>query len=269
MIRKLYPGGKKKAFSITYDDGVYQDVRFVMLLNKYGLKGTFNLNSQLMEQEFKWQHESGLWVKRLPGELALHLYDGHEVASHTLTHPYMEGLSEEHIMYELGHDRWQLEQLFGREVTGFALPFDYYSDTIARCAERLGFEYARCSEETYSYQPPEDYYHWAAGTYHVMPGFRGFVEGFFHTDEELALCQIVGHSYDLDTMDMWQEMEEILRRAAEDEDVASMTNLELVRYLKAMRQAEISEKHVLNKSEQMLWFEAEGKIISLAPGEEI
>ena len=48
-----------------------------------------------------------------------------------------------------------------------------------------------------------------------------------------------------------------------------MTNLELVRYLKAMRQAEISEKHVLNKSEQMLWFEAEGKIISLAPGEEI
>ena len=42
MIRKLYPGGKKKAFNITYDDGVYQDVRFVMLMNKYGLKGTFN-----------------------------------------------------------------------------------------------------------------------------------------------------------------------------------------------------------------------------------
>ena len=44
MIRKLYPNGKKKAFNVTYDDGVLQDVRFVQLLNRYGLKGTFNLN---------------------------------------------------------------------------------------------------------------------------------------------------------------------------------------------------------------------------------
>ena len=44
-MRKLYPGGKRKAFNITYDDGVLQDVRFVQLLNRYGLKGTFNLNS--------------------------------------------------------------------------------------------------------------------------------------------------------------------------------------------------------------------------------
>lgn len=269
MLRKLYPGGKKKAFNITYDDGVYQDVRFVMLMNKYGLKGTFNLNSALMEQEFQWQHECGLMIRRLPKELALHLYDGHEVASHTLTHPYMEGMGEEHIMYELGHDKWQLEQLFGRAVTGFAVPFDYYSDLIADCAKRLGFEYARCSEERYSYQPPEDYYHWAAGTYHIMPGFRDFVEGFFHTDEELALCQIVGHSYDLDLGNMWDEMENILSRVAESGDIASMTNGELVRYLRAMRAAEISDKYIRNSSDTELWFELEGKIIALKPYEEI
>lgn len=44
-MKKLYPGGKKKAFNITYDDGVLQDQRFVALLNRYGIKGTFNLNS--------------------------------------------------------------------------------------------------------------------------------------------------------------------------------------------------------------------------------
>ena len=48
MIRKLYPGGKEKAFNVSYDDGVAQDVRFVKLLNRYGLKGTFNLISALM-----------------------------------------------------------------------------------------------------------------------------------------------------------------------------------------------------------------------------
>ena len=52
MIKKLYPNGKSKAFNITYDDGVVQDIRFVQLLNKYNIKGTFNLNSQLMAEEF-------------------------------------------------------------------------------------------------------------------------------------------------------------------------------------------------------------------------
>lgn len=269
MIRKLYPQGKKKAFSITYDDGVIQDIRFVLLMNKYGMKGTFNLNSRLMEQEFEWRHDSGRIIKRLSPAVARYLYEGHEVASHSLSHPDMRWLSEEQIMYELGHDKWLLEQLFEREICGFALPFDYYSDTIAACAERLGFEYSRCSEETYSYSPPEDYYHWAAGTYHVMPGFRGFAEGFFHTEEELALCQIVGHSYDLDVGDMWESMEELLRRVAGDEDVISMTNIELVRYLKAMRTAEISEKYIRNTSGQTLWFEVDGRVISLGPGEEI
>ena len=59
MIRKLYPYGKKKAFNVTYDDGVIQDIRFVKLLNQYQLKGTFNLNSSLLENEFEWTHESG------------------------------------------------------------------------------------------------------------------------------------------------------------------------------------------------------------------
>ena len=34
-MAKFYPGGKKKAFNITYDDGVLQDVAFVALLNRY------------------------------------------------------------------------------------------------------------------------------------------------------------------------------------------------------------------------------------------
>ena len=63
-VRKCYPGGKPKAFSLSYDDGVEQDLRFVDLLNRYGLRGTFNLNSQLMLEGFSWVHESGMVVRR-------------------------------------------------------------------------------------------------------------------------------------------------------------------------------------------------------------
>ena len=104
MVTRCYPGGKAKAFNVTYDDGILQDVRFVALLNKYGLKGTFNLNSKLMEQEFEWIHPSGMTVKRLSPDAAEHLYDGHEIAAHTLTHPFLNDKSEEELMWEIGED---------------------------------------------------------------------------------------------------------------------------------------------------------------------
>ena len=40
--------GKNKAITFSYDDGVTQDIRLIELLNKYDLKCTFNLNSELL-----------------------------------------------------------------------------------------------------------------------------------------------------------------------------------------------------------------------------
>ena len=269
MIKKLYPNGKSKAFSITYDDGVLQDIRFVELLDKYNIKGTFNLNSELMKQEFEWIHESGMVVKRLPEEIVTKLYKNHEVASHTLTHPFMNNLSEEEIMYQLKQDKTNLEKIFGREVLGFAVPFDYYNDMIANCAKKCGFEYARMSEERYSYTPPEEYYYWAAGALHTSQGFNEFVEKFFSTYEELALCQIVGHSYDLDVENMWEGIEDILKCVSKDKDIISMTNIELVRYLKAIRSVDITEDSIINTTDMELWFEVDGKVVSIKPTEKI
>ena len=47
MVRKFmrYPGGRGKAVTISYDDGVQQDIEMIALMRKYGIKGTFNLNS--------------------------------------------------------------------------------------------------------------------------------------------------------------------------------------------------------------------------------
>ena len=269
MVKKLYPHGKRKAFNITYDDGVLQDIRFVKLLDKYGIKGTFNLNSLLMAQEFEWIHPKGFTVKRLPKETAAQLYKNHEIASHTLTHPYMHDMSEREIMYQLGQDKYNLEQIFGRKVSGFAVTFSYYSDLIADCAQRLGFEYARKSDESLTYTPSYDWYHWETGIFHLNPQFKEFAEKFFSAEEELALLQIVGHSYDLDAENMWEYMENLLYRIAEDKDIISMTNAEIVRYLKAMQKSEITDGYIRNNSDTELWFENDGKIISVGAYETV
>lgn len=268
-MRKLYPGGKRKAFNITYDDGVLQDVRFVALLNRYGLKGTFNLNSELMRTGFSWTHPCGMEVKRLSPAQARGLYDGHEIASHTLTHPYMHDLSREEIMRQMLDDKDALEAMFGVEVRGFAVPFDYYSGQIADCARESGFEYARMSEFSGSYAPCRDWYYWKTGVYHIQPELTDFVAGFLNTDQELAVCQIVGHSYDLNAEDLWSTMELILAAVAGQEDIWPCTNLELVRYLKAMDRCTISDNHIQNNSHRDLWFQTDGQVRLLRPGEKI
>lgn len=235
MTKKLYPGGKARAFTVTYDDGVLQDVRFVELCNKYGIRGTFNLNSELMRREFAWTHESGMVVRRLPESAALRLYDGHEVASHSLTHPYFEGKPRAFILREMGEDRENLERLFGREVRGFAAPFDYWSPLMAGCARVCGFEYARISRESRSYEPSTDYYNWPAGIFHLSPELDDFVDGFLTTKTELALCQIAGHTYDLDAENRWGRLEDIFRRVSACDDVAFMSTIDIVRHLKKVR----------------------------------
>ena len=266
MIRRCYPGGKSRAFSVTYDDGVLQDVPFVALLNRYGIKGTFNLNAALMEQEFVWQHECGMEVRRLPPQQVVGLYEGHEVASHTLTHPYMQNLGDEALAWEIGEDKRRLEALLGREVAGFAVPFDYYDARIAQCVERCGFAYGRMSVESDGYDPWEKKYFWRAGIFHLRPELEQFVEDFLRSDQELALCQIVGHSYDLDVAGLWDTMERIFSRVSRAKDVAFLTHIQLVRYLDAMGQAELVDNTISNPSDMELWFAVDGQIQSVPPG---
>ena len=267
MITKLYPDGKAKSFNVTYDDGVLQDIRFVELLNKYNLKGTFNLNSGLMENEFEWIHETGCVVKRLSKDKAVSLYQGHEIASHTLTHPYMDDLSESEILYELQSDKANLEELFGREIKGFAVPFDYYSELIESCVKQCGFEYARISEERHSFVSQNDYYKWKATVFHTDATLKELTQQFIISDNELALFQIVGHSYDLDIENMWDRIESIFIEITSQKAVLPMTTIETIEYLKAMNQTEITDSYIKNNSNISLWFSVNRNAFELKPFE--
>jgi hypothetical protein len=269
MLRKCYPGGKNRAFNISYDDGVIQDIRFVQLLNRYGLKGTFNLNYGLMHQGFTWVHECGMTVKRLPEEVIKGLYAGHEIASHSFSHPYFDEMSEPDILKELAADKFFLERLTGGEIAGYATPFLYYSPLMVNCVKFCGFAYARISEESNDYSIPGDFYHWRGSKFHWDADLEAFVDGFLETKQELALCQIVGHSYDLDVLHLWDAMERICNKVSRAGDVWPATHLEIVRYLRAMEQI-YTEDHILrNDSCKKLWFRQDNTILCLTPGEEI
>ena len=269
MIRPLYPGGKAKACNFSYDDGVKEDIRLVALLNQYGLKATFNLNSVLMQQQFQWVHPCGLVVQRLTTQEVSGLYDGHEVASHTCTHPYMDHFSREQMLWELGQDRANLQQLFGHSIAGYATPFHFYNDTLAQCVQEAGFSYGRISETDPSYSPWRDRYRWKPGIFHLDDGLESYVEGFLRTQEPLALCQIVGHSYDLEAEDRWAQMEALFRRLGQQENVWHCTHLQLITYLQALQQLRCEDGQLENPSGQTLWLNVMEQTIALSPGETI
>ena len=68
-----YPGGKKKALTLSYDDGVEQDIRLIELMKKNGLKGTFNLNSGLYAEEGT-VYPPGTVHRRMTEKMATEVY---------------------------------------------------------------------------------------------------------------------------------------------------------------------------------------------------
>ena len=106
--------GMKKAVTFSFDDGVTQDVRLIEILNRYGLKGTFNINSELLGLPGQLNRNGKIVShnKISPCDLR-YVYEGHEVAAHTLTHPNLTGLDETEIIRQVEEDRVRLSELCG------------------------------------------------------------------------------------------------------------------------------------------------------------
>ena len=113
--------GKKRALTMSYDDGVFQDRRLVEIFNKYGIRGSFHLNSGLLGEE------SGRTVSAT--EIAT-LYAGHEVSAHSLTHPFLERVSTAEVVHETLEDRRRLEAACGYPVRGMSYPMGTYNDSV-------------------------------------------------------------------------------------------------------------------------------------------
>ena len=123
--------------------------------------------------------------------------------------------------------------------------------------------------ESRSFLPPEDTFNWTAGIFHLDERLTGFVDAFLSSSDELAFCQIAGHSYDLDTENMWGVMEDIFQKISADFEVLPMTTIELIEYLRAMRNVEITGQRIQNNSGIGLWFQIDGKIYEIAAGQGI
>ena len=154
----LFPQGRKRALTFSYDDAVTQDVRLVRMLNQYGMKGTFNINTGLLGKE-SVHVQDGKTVthnKLCPEEIA-DVYRGHELAVHGLTHQDLALAGAAAAAYETAADRKNIEDLVKAPVRGMAYPFGTYTEELADLLRLSGISYARTTKSTGGFDLPQDF----------------------------------------------------------------------------------------------------------------
>lgn len=227
---------KQKAITFSYDDGVTQDIRLIELLNKYNLKCTFNLNSELLGK-------SGILIRnnqrishyKVNPEDVKYIYDGHEIAVHTLTHPNLTTLEESEVFRQVEEDRCNLSALAGYDVVGMAYPCGGVNndDRVANIIkEKTGVRYCRTTINTDSYDKQENLFQWNPNVYHIMEYERLMKLGKEFLEMEADKPQIFyvwGHSYEMDyAPDSWIMLEAFFEMISHRDDIFYGTNAEVL-----------------------------------------
>lgn len=272
-VEMLFPEGKTKALILSYDDGRTEDRQLVKLMNKYGLIGTFHLNSNKLGN-----------ANYLDKEEIKELFLGHEVSVHSANHPNLPDISRIDVINEIVEDRKELERLVDYPVRGMAYPFGNTNDTVIDAINGLGIEYARTVGDSYTFEIPKDFLRWFPTMHQFakaywepnqpekdkkeMELFYKTIDDFLKT-KEIAVLDIWGHSWEMGTdQNKWNETEKFFKLLANNSAVYYTKQIDLVDYINAYRNLKFSVNKdcVTNLSALTVYFKINGKNFIIPAG---
>ncbi len=253
-----YKDGKRKALTFSYDDARVEDRRLVELFNRYGMKGTFHINSANFGR-----------VNFLNAEEIATLYAGHEIASHGFSHPWLERLPHESFVFEVMEDRRRLEALCGYPVRGMSYPWGSCNAEVVSGLSSLGIKYSRTIQSTGRFDLPEDFMRWTP-TCHHNNGLLDRIEPFRNA-RPFALFYVWGHSFEFTKDGNWELMESFCKQMSELEDVWFATNIEIYDYITALRSLSLTadRRIAYNPTATDVWLEVNDRPVKVPAGETV
>ncbi len=269
-----FPGGLHKALTLSYDDGVEQDIRLMEILDKYGIRCTFNLNSGCWAEEGT-VYPAGHIHRRMPRSRVEDLYrnPNHEVAAHCLTHASLTELNPAQIAHEVLADRENLEAMFGGLVRGLAYPFGTYSAEVVEALKATGVAYARTVVSTNDFSIPNEWLTLHPTCHHNAPNLTALCDRFLSDSVPFGskLFYLWGHSYEFESDDNWQVIEEFCRKMSGRDDIWYATNIAIVDYVNACRAMQSSaDGHVLHNPTCIdVWVDADGQSVCVRAGQTV
>ncbi len=258
MIRfNKYPGGKPKAATMSFDDGNVADYRLVEIFNRFGIKGTFHLNSGLLHQGNRVD------VKDIPS-----LYTGHEIAAHGVEHASLYHLTPHGMVEEILEDRRSLEEIAGYVIRGMSYANGVNPPEAALAAKMSGIEYSRTTVSTKSFRIPEDFLLWHPTCKHLEA--EEMTKRFLkQTYESGHLLYIWGHSFEFNNDNNWDLIERVCDMLTSVDNIWYATNIEIYDYITASRRVHVSAngKILENPTTTDVWFSNNGETLCIKSGE--
>lgn len=275
-IKILFPEGKKKAFTMSYDDGVIQDKRLICIMNKYGIKGTFNLNSGFVGKKERVVIDGyDTDVSKISEDEISYVYSGQEISCHGLTHMNLKNVNTLNIINEIIDDKKKLEGITKKIIKGFAYPFGIYDNKIISILEICGISYARTINRTGSFEIPDNFMEWNPTCHHNDLDLMKLIKQFCNESsllDESRLFYLWGHSYEFDQKENWYVIEEAFSYLNKYKDkIWTETNGKIVEYINDFYKLEYSadRRIIYNPTAQNIWIEINGKKLLVKSGETI
>ena len=266
-----FPGGLHKALTLSYDDGVEQDIRLMEILDRHGIRCTFNLNSGCWAKEGT-VYPAGTIHRRLSASAAAKIYanPNHEVAAHCLTHASLTELNAAQIAHEVLADRENLEAMYGGIIRGLAYPFGTHSDAVVEALRATGVAYARTVVSTNNTEIPAEWLKLHPTCHHNAPNLMEMADRFLQDRAPFGsrLFYLWGHSYEFEADDNWQVIEDFCAKVGGRDDIWYATNIQIVDYVNACRSMRSSAdgRTLHNPTDVDVWADAFGKLVKIPAG---
>jgi len=122
LVKTTLSGFNSPAITLTFDDGWEDNVSTVLpVLQNYGFKANFYFATQFLKDN------------ALAGTAAVKAVAaaGHEIGSHSVTHPFLTTATASVLAYELVYSKQYLENIVGiGKVKSFASPYGAYNQAV-------------------------------------------------------------------------------------------------------------------------------------------
>ena len=141
--RRWRRGGS--GFGVTFDDGFRNVFELALpVLQKRGLRAIQFIVAGLISGEDAWDRAIGEPPQALMDEGMIRewLAAGHEIGSHTLTHPHLPTLGREQMRAEVFDSKRRLEDRFGVAVKHFCYPYGDNDEAVRDLVGEAGYDSA-------------------------------------------------------------------------------------------------------------------------------
>lgn len=261
-----YPNFKDKAVTLSYDDGVIADKRMVEILNKYGIKCTFNISSQILNIP-----------GRLTNEEVLEVYKGHEIAAHGQYHKALADIATPLAVLDVINGKKELEDLTSQRIIGMAYASGSFNDDVVDILDKCGIKYCRTTHSTKEFFIPNDWLRLDPTCHHNDPELMDLARQFleeqpaYYWARHAKLFYLWGHSYEFDNDSNWEVLEEFCKYVSNRDDIWYCTNRELFDYVQSYKRLEFSAngKRVYNPTTTTVYMDYYEKKVVVKPGEEV